>query len=163
MEREQESGSEVGLSSWLVMGIEIQQDQCYGKAMESRLGPFLTVNQELAVAKVKERIITKFNEFLNTAGRLFPNVDFDDLEYGEVEDSAETFHRPVALPSQICGNVPSELKAAFADEAELRVGEANDALQAIRAEIGYKSYLYRKQIRPYKGKNQKMRGWDNVK
>ena len=43
------------------------------------------------------------------------------------------------------------------------MGEANDALQAIRTEIGYKSYVYRAQIRPYKGKKRRTRGWDNIK
>lgn len=161
MDKEQESGGSVGLSSWLVTGIEIQQDQVYGKAMESRLGPVPTVNQKLEVAKAKEKIIMKLNAFFETAGRLFPNVDFDDL--GCSQNSEDPFLRPIPLPSQISGNMPLELKAAFADEVELRVGEANDALQAIRGEIGYKSYLFRKQIRPYKGKNQRTRGWDNVK
>ncbi|KAJ2925815.1 hypothetical protein H1R20_g11275, partial [Candolleomyces eurysporus] len=152
----------MGLTAWIVEGIEIQQQQLRIQE-EITHHPNLTTAQEIKVAKMKEKLIKRFENIMNTAEYQFPDVDFNKLVYrpspwskGKKSDSDNgvvTQHVP--LPSQVNSStsIPRAYRDAKDTEIILRMGEANDALQAIRAEIGYKSYVYRAQIRPYKGKN----------
>lgn len=169
MEEEQNSGGNVGMTAWIVAGIEIQQQQLRIQDEMARHANPTTI-QNIKVAKMKEKVIKRFEELLNTAEYLFPDVDFAELVYKPgpwcrgKSDTDPIITRPVPLPSQVDVNsMPGAFVGAQDTEIILRMGEANDALQGIRTEIGYKSYIYRKQIRPYKGKNRRTRGWDNIK
>jgi len=166
MEEEQNAGKNVRLTAWIVEGIEIQQEQLRLK-MEIARHANPTTLQDTNVAKMKERLIQRFEQLMDSAERLFPNVDFAELSYRQgpwtkkrPKKDGDLIGRPVPLPSQIS---PTPVASYRDTEVVLRIGEANDALQAIRTEIGYKSYLYRGQIRPFKGKNKRTRGWDNIK
>lgn len=171
MEEEQSAGNNVGLTAWIVEGIEIQQEQLRIQNEMAR-HPNATTNQEVKVAKMKEKLIQKFDALMNTAEYLFPDIDFSELVYspspwskGKNPESNNVVTRHVPLPSQVISSpsIPRAYQDAKDTEIVLRMGEANDALQGIRTEIGYKSYVYRAQIRPYKGKNRRTRGWDNIK
>ena len=169
MEEEQNSGGNVGMTAWIVAGIEIQQQQLRIQDEMARHANPTTV-QNIKVAKMKEKVIKCFEDLMNTAEYLFPDVDFTKLVYKPGpwcrgnSDTDPIVTRPVPLPSQVDVNsMPGAFVDAQDTEIILRMGEANDALQGIRTEIGYKSYIYRAQIRPYKGKNQRTRGWDNIK
>jgi len=171
MEQEQSAGNNVGLTAWIVEGIEIQQQQLRIQE-EIAHNPNPTTTQEIKVAKMKEKLIKQFENLMNTAEYQFPDVDFTELVYrpspwskGKKSDSDAVVTRHVPLPSQVnsSSSIPRAYRGAKDTEIVLRMGEANDALQAIRTEIGYKSYVYRAQIRPYKGKNRRTRGWDNIK
>ncbi|KAJ2920505.1 hypothetical protein H1R20_g16590, partial [Candolleomyces eurysporus] len=157
MDKELEDGN-VGLTTWLVTGIEIQQEQLRITTTK-RNHPTPTPKQEVAILRMKEKLIHKFDKLIDSAERLFPTVDFDELEYRKPATSDETV---VPLPSQVKGTLPSALKHAAAVELELRIGQANDALQGIRTQIGYKSYIFRKQIRAFKGKKRRTQGFDNI-
>ena len=115
---------------------------------------------------MKEKVIQRFDKLMDTAEYLFPDLDFTELVYRPSPWSKKgddtIVARCVPLPSQVT-TLPEAYQDAREREIALRIGEANDALQGIRTEIGYKSYLYRAQIRPYKGKNRRTRGWDNIK
>jgi hypothetical protein len=47
-------------------------------------------------------------------------------------------------------------------ELQLRVGQANDALQGLRMAIGKKSFLFRTKLRKSKSKVSKLRSWDSI-
>jgi hypothetical protein len=47
-------------------------------------------------------------------------------------------------------------------EIQLRVGQCNDALKAIRLGLGKKAFLFRTQIRPRGAKTGKTRAWDSI-
>jgi len=168
MEEEQRAGKNVGLTGWIVEGIEIQQQQLrILDEMACHTNP--TQPQQMKVAKLKESLIQRFANFMTQAEPLFPDLDFAELEWRpspwvKGNPVLNVVNRHVPLPSQLESSViPVAYQAARETELVLRMGEANDALQGIRTEIGYKSYVYRAQIRPYKGKNGRTRGWDNIK
>ena len=171
MEEEQSAGNNVGLTGWIVQGIEIQQQQLR-ILDEIALHPNPTSLQEIKVAKLKENLIGQFADLMKKAETLFPDLDFMELSCrpcpwvgGKRVSDPSVVNRHVPLPSQVVSSrvIPGAYQAAKETEIALRVGEANNALQGIRTEIGYKSYVYRAQIRPYKGKNRRTRGWDSIK
>ena len=156
MDKELEEGN-VGLTTWVVTGIEIQQEKVRLNAAKQKYqSP--TPKQEVELARMKEKIVQKIDKLMSSAEQLFPAIDFDELDYLEPVDSGS----PLPLPSQVKGNLPPVLQQAAAVELQLRIGEVNDALQGIRTQIGYKSYIFRKQIRAYKGKKRRTRGYDNI-
>ncbi|TEB20788.1 hypothetical protein FA13DRAFT_1717460 [Coprinellus micaceus] len=156
----------------------------------------------LEIAQRKTAACRKHMELVETAGKLFPEVPFDELslietlrtsdnrkggkrkrvadddddsdnserdgeERGQRRSSSalvkrEAYQEPVPLPSRI-RELPEVLSAAREFEIELRVGEANDALESIREGIAYKSYTYLENIRPAKSKVKKTRGWTTIK
>ena len=163
MQGEQNAGNNVGLTAWIVEGIEIQQQQLRIQDEIARHHNN-TPGQDIKLARMKEKVIQRFDKLMSTAEYLFPDLDFTELVYRprlkKSDDSIVA--RGVPLPSQVT-TLPKVYQDASETEIALRIGEANDALQGIRTEIGYKSYLYRAQIRPYKGKNRRTRGWENIK
>ncbi|KAJ2920706.1 hypothetical protein H1R20_g16388, partial [Candolleomyces eurysporus] len=160
MDKELEEGN-VGLTTWLVTGIEIQQQQIRLKAAQQKhQSP--TPKQEVEISRMKEKLVQKFDKLMTNAEQLFPALDFDELEYRDAVVFNAMMQSPVPLPSQLKGKLPPALKQAAAVELELRIGEANDALQGVRTQIGYKSYIFRKQIRTWKGKKRRTRGYDNI-
>jgi hypothetical protein len=70
----------------------------------------------------------------------------------------------ICLPSTIGYEACTKLglQNVMKNELALRQGEANDALQAIRIQIGEKSFRFRKQLRNSKSKVQKTRSWDAI-
>ncbi|KAJ2923084.1 hypothetical protein H1R20_g14010, partial [Candolleomyces eurysporus] len=160
MDKELEEGN-VGLTTWLVTGIEIQQQQIRLKAAQQKhRSP--TPKQEVELSRMKEKLVQKLDKLMSSAEQLFPALDFDELEYREAAVFDAIMQSPVPLPSQLKGELPPALKQAAAVELELRIGEANDALQGVRTQIGYKSYIFCKQIRTWKGKKRRTRGYDNI-
>ena len=62
-------------------------------------------------------------------------------------------HQPILLPSSFhTAILPKSLGEAHWVEIELRVAQANNALKCLREAIGYKSFLYRRRVRPEKSK-----------
>lgn len=105
-----------------------------------------------------------------------PGVQWDDtgdvVEHPEttsVESNADPDEsRPethsIALPSTMGYDFlkAHSLTHLAAIELELRRGQMNDALQAIRTGIGYKSLLYRTKVRKAKSYKTKLRSYDEV-
>ena len=72
--------------------------------------------------------------------------------------------QPLLLPSNLGMRVDRpEGPAKFAQqEKTLRIGQANDALQAIRLGLSRKSVIFREDLRKAKTKTRKLRSWDQV-
>lgn len=102
-----------------------------------------------------------------------------DNQWDDIDNTSE-YNRPAAtgrdttavVPERIPIALPSTLGAAacrahrseglLLHEQELRVGQMNDALQAVRVGVGYKSFLYRHHVRPASSQRQKLRSFDEV-
>ncbi|TFK89216.1 hypothetical protein K466DRAFT_38375 [Polyporus arcularius HHB13444] len=71
---------------------------------------------------------------------------------------------PLALPSTLglAYLTQHRLLHLVAKEVQLREGQLNDSLQAIRTGIGYKSMLYRKKVRGATSTRAKLRSFDEV-
>jgi hypothetical protein len=121
----------------------------------------------------------KYDEFYNTAGTLFPTLDtyditFHQVPYGDEIISDAEDDDPITVPVISRGNVekidlllpstfplelPAELNRAKSIEVELRVAQAEEALEEIRREICHKSYIYRTNVRLANDKKGKIRGY----
>ncbi|KAH6913567.1 hypothetical protein BKA70DRAFT_1218493 [Coprinopsis sp. MPI-PUGE-AT-0042] len=177
-----------GRKAWKVEG---GWEKDGGKDGRRKAGTFqvdlVTDLQALEVTRKREQLQLDINAFLEGAERLFPGVDLsgyrcfrppvtnpeienDDGDDELVDDEENPFTEPekqpeeaeIPLPSSF-DTLPNSLKSARRKEIKLRIAQANDTLEAIRSEIGHKSYLYRSNIRLAEGKKQKTRGYDAVK
>ena len=65
---------------------------------------------------------------------------------GTGQEATQPEHIPLQLPSTLGQHacIASGKKSLMDQEIELRTGQANDALSQIRAGLGYKSYLFKK-------------------
>ncbi|KAG2005829.1 hypothetical protein CC2G_002197 [Coprinopsis cinerea AmutBmut pab1-1] len=188
MAAEQALNSGLGVTSWLVAGIKLQDAQDSLRAFISSLPRenLRTDQQRLDLSKRRENLQAAINAFYEDAAVLFPNVNFDDLQCegapeGTVEidgdDEGNRDDNPrnpfsisqnepedveIPLPSSFV-DLPHTLGSAAAKELKLRIAQADDALESVRIEIGHKSYLYRSNIRLANGKQQRLRGYSAVK
>lgn len=94
-----------------------------------------------------------------------------DEETGERSDVVETDYaldrpetHPLGLPSTFGIEFLSQtgMLDLAKKERQLREGQLNDALQAIRTGIGYKSLLYRSKVRNASSYRAKLRSFDDV-
>jgi hypothetical protein len=147
--------------------------------------------QELEIVRKREQLQSEITAFCDTARQLFPQVNFNDYTcfpppsadpeidgedntdllahslddsnpFTTVENTIQPESVEIPLPSSF-EDLPIPMKRARSKEIDMRTAQANDALEAVRVEIGHKSYLYRSNIRLAEGKKQKTRGYDAVK
>ena len=117
MDKELEGGN-IGLTTWLVTGIEIQHEQIRLKAAEQKhQSP--TPKQEVQISRMKEKLVQKYDKLMSSAEQLFPDIDFDELEYRDAAVSNASIQLRVPLPSQVEGELPPALEQAAAVELEL--------------------------------------------
>lgn len=112
---------------------------------------------------------------------MFPDrIDLPELDSAEDEESSmeedDVFSespwrddfsseaQPLWLPSNLGMELDGqEGSAAFAEqEKTLRMGQANDALQAIRLGLSRKAVVFREDLRNAKTKTRKLRSWDQI-
>ncbi|KAH6908105.1 hypothetical protein BKA70DRAFT_1372112 [Coprinopsis sp. MPI-PUGE-AT-0042] len=190
MAKEQTSNTGLGVTSWVVFGLKIQEnhevrEQCKGFIKD--LDQVLTDAQALEVTKRREQLQTDINTFYDTAAALFPDADFkeiqcdnppdepahidgsDDLNispspqanpFSLLHNDAENVTLP--LPSSFPSETPPSMQGAHGCELELRIAQLNDCLEKVRTDIGHKSFLYRSSVRLAEGKKGKTRGYTAI-
>ncbi|EFI26719.1 hypothetical protein CC1G_15640 [Coprinopsis cinerea okayama7 len=193
MEKEKQMGAGIGVTSWIAFGIKIQQAQMRLKSFIRTLPKNKTDEQELEISKRREQIYADINSFYETASSLFPEGDLtslkldepppnpitldddydsdeeieDDNPFSLAQNQIEDVKIPLPSSASTIESVGSfslqGLRLAQEKELKLRIAQADDALEAVRVEIGHKSYLYRSNIRLAEGKKQKTRGYTAVK
>ncbi|KAH6885997.1 hypothetical protein BKA70DRAFT_1236736 [Coprinopsis sp. MPI-PUGE-AT-0042] len=125
-----------------------------------------TDNQELEKERCRKQLQADAVRFLEDAQRLFPAVDFKDYQWFNPPDTnpsidlevdedyqfdlesdnpfVDSIKDPEALDIPLPSafqTLPASMKSARQKEISLRIAQANDSLEAIRMEIGHKSYL----------------------
>ena len=88
-----------------------------------------------------------------------------DSEWEEEEDVEVTIERvAIWLPSSFTKSerVQMGLGQVAEVEAELREGQANDALEALRAGLAEKSLRFRTEVKPAKSQKTMTRAWDSI-
>jgi hypothetical protein len=146
-------------------------------------------DQKLEIMKRREKLAKQLEDFSEAGQGNFPNLDLregtihdpplseeilDDDDWSDCEDEMAVPTVP-SLPNQDYGSaehqqilLPSSFRAALLPpslgearwvEIQLRVAQANNALKRLREAIGYKSFLYRKRIRPEKKKKPQTRAY----
>jgi hypothetical protein len=196
MERELSSGSGIGITSWLITGLRIQELQyvfhrfsCNRTITSFRTtlvafirkqGKKPSAEQRSEIAQRRGALERQIDAFHELAEHLFPSLDVYDINFNPVpfgdevisdaEDDDETTlphvpwgdveKRDLLLPSSWPGPWPAELLQAKYNEIQLRLAQAEDALEGIRREICHKSYIYRTNVRLAANKKGKQRGYD---
>ncbi|EAU84183.2 hypothetical protein CC1G_13091 [Coprinopsis cinerea okayama7 len=187
MEDEKQSGTAVGVTSWIAFGLKIQETQIVLKSFVRGLPKDMTEAQELELAKRREQLYLDIDSFYENASHLFPDADLDTLKCDDppsdevaldddvIEDAEENPFSlsqneveivRLPLPSSLSSStmeIAPGIQRAQRKELKLRISQADDALESIRNEIGHKSYLFRSNIRLAQGKKQKTRGYTAVK
>jgi hypothetical protein len=103
------------------------------------------------------------------------DADSNDEEMTESDDDGDDDDgdRESETPENTVLCIPSSLttvdierlglQSLAQQELQLRQGQANDSLQALRMALGHKSILYRTKIRKAKSTKGKKQGWDDIK
>ncbi|TEB23553.1 hypothetical protein FA13DRAFT_1639866, partial [Coprinellus micaceus] len=82
-----------GVMDWITACMEHQHEQQSIEADDKANGPFATAHQLLEIAQRKTVACRKHMELVETAGKLFPEVPFDELALIETLPTAVTDHR----------------------------------------------------------------------
>ena len=160
LEEEQEGNAHIGMTSFVVLALEIQRDQITARREEKEMGTFPTVKAQVSLARRKEKILQQYEKLMESAERLFPDLDMGDLTYRSGSTS-DALSLPLPIPSNI-RNLLMDMEHLREIELQLRIGELNDALAGIREQLALKAYLFRHRIRPGRTKKPKTRAWSAI-
>jgi hypothetical protein len=160
--------------------------------MIRKLGRNPSTAEKLDVARRRERLQVRIETFHRQAAQFMTTDSMDppmntvdkqrDTEYiwdsDEETDEEESFftsspfhepyapeHVPLLLPSNI-GLQECEQQGYLTyaqQEFQLRIGQANDALQGLRLALSRKAVIFRVRLRPAKTKKRKLRSWDQIR
>lgn len=174
------SGSPHGAVTWLARGIEIDESAVVLLKDKRALTPSATETQRLGVARRAERLSADVSKFISDSfayGRTalqdddlpddkgIHGDDEDKIQAPFVDGAAEDFKFPILpLPSGIEPTTCKELQLSdlVTQELRLRVGQANDALHAIRLAIAEISVLFRTEVRHAANQASATRAWGKV-
>jgi hypothetical protein len=143
-----------------------------------------TEHRELDLEKKREVILHRLNDLYSRASSLFPSVKLDRLitkrpDVHEIcaceeacgciaqeqvrpwEDNRNAEYAVVPLPSSL-DKLPPGWQVLAKREEDLRVAQANEAVEALRSDIANKSYLYRANRSLAQGKRERTRGYDTI-
>jgi hypothetical protein len=147
----------------------------------------LTPTQRLAINKKRELLQSRIDAFQAKAYNFMGDLDdlqseatddgaeWDDITDEDIGRAGERRHQleRVFSPERSSLKLPSTVgqqwckdngfKDLIKKELNLRMGQANDALHALRVALGAKSFLFRTTIRQAKSQATKTRGWDTIK
>jgi hypothetical protein len=180
-----------GAATWLAAGITIEESQIALSLDVKRLGKNPTDTQLLKVARLRDKLHTQIISFVDLAptylGIAHDTIDQDspgDLN-DEYENYSEDEHTGSYAPADIANHaaefqpelivvpLPSNLGPVkcsefgltdlMKGEVALREGQANDALHAIRVNLGDKAVIFRNTVRPSKSQASSTRAWTQVR
>ncbi|KAJ2912055.1 hypothetical protein MD484_g8358, partial [Candolleomyces efflorescens] len=184
MRDEEDANSLVGTSGWLSNGIALQEQQLQAQNLVGHYHRAPTTARELEIEKKRETILHRLNEFYSRASSHFPSLNLDRLttSFPDLHDTcacelacsclAQEKVRPsdhqsaaeyavVPLPSSL-DTLPPGWNVLAKREEDLRVAQANEALEDLRSDIANKSYLYRANRSLAQGKRERTRGYDAI-
>ena len=112
---------------------------------------------------VEDEDVVEEDEVSSTASSHEENIG-SDVESDEEDPVAYPEKMALSLPSRLGRDYISRhgLETLGKQEIELRVGQANDSLAALRVELGHKSLLFRSKVRYSKNQKGKTRAWKEV-
>ncbi|KAH6884721.1 hypothetical protein BKA70DRAFT_1237497 [Coprinopsis sp. MPI-PUGE-AT-0042] len=185
MEEEQNTNTNLGVTSWISAGMKIQENQIHVRGHVKGLKKRKTEKQVLEVSRKREQLQSEINTFYETGAVLYPDIDFQEIHCdlppneaveidgespSDVEDGTNSFSLSLneaedvdlALPSSFPFALPASMTVAKSTELKLRIAQADESLESIRSDIGHKSFLFRSNIRLVQGKKGRSRGYAAV-
>ncbi|KAN0131053.1 hypothetical protein V8E53_011186 [Lactarius tabidus] len=165
--------SECGQTSWIASGIRIQELQLALRYELRIYGAKHTSEETQAIHNRQGRIQKLIDRFEHQADGFIlhqlnmdiPNLSAIDDYNGSGIDHLNPEDLPIPLPSSVGWDwcVTHHSTSLAAKEAQLRVAQANDSIHKIRLALGYKSAIFRTQVRSAKSQQKKTRAWNAVK
>ncbi|TEB32063.1 hypothetical protein FA13DRAFT_1628436, partial [Coprinellus micaceus] len=177
----------VGIVKWVSLGIQIGEDQQRVIQRVRKYGKSPSDSEALEIAKLRERLVTRYQEYYNLGESLFPLVDIHEINtiplWGSTcscdeEDCPHPADREIKgkTPGRASLNTPESEVLLMASttvvlpvgwgavrtaELELRKAQALGCLEQIRIEVGHKSFLFRsnKNLKLGDGKTGRLRGY----
>ncbi|RXW11923.1 hypothetical protein EST38_g13931 [Candolleomyces aberdarensis] len=167
MAQERANNTQLGVTRWVAQAIELQEDQIQLADLISCHKRSPTPSQSVEIQKKREFILKRLNSIMSEGEVLFPLAKLDEMLgrapvlreiclcndactcADEIAVTLDPRPKPsdvehFLLPLPSCLDTRPIGWSHVADvEEELRVGQANEALEALRVEIAHKSYLYR--------------------
>lgn len=108
----------------------------------------------------------QFDDFapMERSATTAPPVHSRNLD-GSGMDRSDPQGLPILLPSTLGWKwcVSHGIVDLAAKEAELRIAQANESIHMIRLALGFKSAIFRTQVRSANSQQKKIRAWKNVK
>ncbi|KAJ2928430.1 hypothetical protein H1R20_g8661, partial [Candolleomyces eurysporus] len=159
MAQEQANNAQLGVTRWVAQAIELQEHQI-------QLADLIS-SQSVEIQKKREFILKKLNSIMSEGEVLFPQAKLEEMsgrapilreiclcnDTCTCADEIAVTSNPRPKPSDVEHSLlplPSCLDTRpigwshiIDVEEELCVGQANEALEALRVEIAHKLYLYR--------------------
>lgn len=181
-----------GSISWIAEGLRIEEAQITLRLQLRQLGPHPTEAQQLPIARKRDQIQSHISKFHAEANAFIGNAsDVDDAgeeypEYtvwsdGDINDEgdedgtsglnggssiAEGYAEDLSLPlPSVLGaqrRHSKSLEELAAQELQLRIGQANDALHELRVALIDKAMLFRTEVRHSKSQATTTRAWAKV-
>ena len=111
-----------------------------------------------------EAILVDLEESDEEAFFLGAGSEWEDEDVEKPATETPTERVTLWLPSSFTKSERAQmgLKQIAEVEAELREGQANDALEALRASLAEKSLRFRTQVKPAKSQKTMTRAWDSI-
>ncbi|KAJ3533262.1 hypothetical protein NMY22_g7406 [Coprinellus aureogranulatus] len=177
-----------GVAAWVASGIEIQMAQIEHRAfLCQNKNP--TASESVILAKKRQALAKRVTTFLHEFSALFPSLDQSSsslqhwandaieicvcegdclcgamaelpLAREDVDESSVELSK-LPLPSSF-NRKPSSFARARTIEEDLRVAQADEALEALRTDIGHKSFLYLENRDWAMGKRERTRSYDRI-
>ncbi|KAH9035584.1 hypothetical protein EDB84DRAFT_1269414 [Lactarius hengduanensis] len=179
---EEESGdySIHGETSWISCGLKIQELQLAIRYQLRSQGSKLTMEEAQILENKRNRIQKLIDMFERQADAFLLHhratddvrvwsvgdyAEYDDTSDGSGMESPNAEDIPLLLPSSLGREWCSShgVKSLAMKEAKLRYAQANDCIRRIRLALGFKSALFRTQVRDASTKKPKTRAWTAVR
>ncbi|RPD63606.1 hypothetical protein L227DRAFT_608808 [Lentinus tigrinus ALCF2SS1-6] len=185
-------GAQKGAAAWIVQGLKLEESKLGVAAKARGVQSTSPTADKLNLEEMRAKLLKDIEKFHKEARTFMTSnalsallvlardnsdlgAEWDTLEPnvsgcsdGGVDDGDEI----PAVPECLQLLLPSTLGAASCKthgltalvetECELRIGQMNDTLHAVRVSIGYKSFLYRHRVRPATSQHKKLRSFDEV-
>ncbi|KAI0690384.1 hypothetical protein C8T65DRAFT_523951, partial [Cerioporus squamosus] len=173
-----------GAAAWIVAGLKIEESRCVVRssfrninlillavaAKARHMRPGSSTEEKIALEQMRAKLLRDIEKFNKDARTFLSQAALpprNDAGGSDDEDEA-----PVLAPERLSIPLPSTLGAALCSkhglsqlvkqERRLRIGQMNDALHNVRVGVGYKSLLYRTEVRQAGSQRQKLRSYDDV-
>ncbi|KAH9012129.1 hypothetical protein EDB85DRAFT_1877901 [Lactarius pseudohatsudake] len=170
-----------GQTSWIACGIKIQELQLAIRYQLRAHGLKITTEEIQVIENKRSRLQTLIDTFVHQGDSflLQPLTDdspisplgdyaqydhLEDLTNSEDTDDRHLEHGSFLLPSSLGWEwcVRHGIQSLAGKEVQLRHAQASESIHEIRLALGFKSALFRTQVRPANSQQTKTRAWNAV-
>jgi len=140
--KELQGPDRIGVVKWVGTGIDIQKHCLLHYLERARGGSKPSKKEAERLERLRTDVQDRIDTWLEDAGEILPQIDFDDLPLSPRADRLLAVPLPSQLnkgpeSQQLIATLGKEWERVSAVELDLWVAEANELLEEVRQEIGY--------------------------